>query len=386
MSALRLALAYLRFHWVRSLVLVIVAAVIIATPLGVERLIAASEARMTARAEATPLLIGARGSRLDLAMAALYFSEDSPERLTMQAAEAVWESGLAEAMPLHLGFRAEGAPIVGATLDYFAFRGLTVAEGRPLALLGEAVLGAGVAARLGLGPGDAIVSSPENLFDLAGVYPLRMPVVGVLAETGGPDDMAVFVDLKTAWVIEGIGHGHEDVAPAGVEAGDIVAGAALAAFREVTPDNIDSFHFHGAPADYPIDAIIAAPFDERAATILRGRYVDRENPLQIVEPAEVVGGLFERVFRFKSVLDAVVAVVAGAAALAVGLAVYLSLQLRRREMQTAFRLGGRQSAVARLVATETVILLCIAFILALAILLLTEGLTTPLAASLVAAA
>jgi putative ABC transport system permease protein len=85
------------------------------------------------------------------------------------------------------------------------------------------------------------------------------------------------------------------------------------------------------------------------------------------------------------VLDAVVAVVAVAAALAVGLAVFLSLQLRRREMETAFRLGGRRATVARLVATESVILLCLAFILALAILTATEGAMAPLAASLVAA-
>lgn len=384
MSVLRLALAYLRFHWARSMVLTLVAALIIATPLGVSRLIAASEARMTARAEATPLLIGARGSRLDLAMAALYFSDERPGRITMQAAEAVWDSGLADALPLHLGFRAEGARIVGATFDYFAFHGLQIVEGRPLALLGEAVLGAAVARRLGRGPGDAIVSSPENLFDLAGVYPLRMPIVGVLAETGGPDDAAVFVDLKTAWVIEGIGHGHDDVAPAD-GGGAALADPALVAFREVTPETIDSFHFHGDPADYPIDAVIAAPLDARSAAILRGRYLDRDNPLQIVEPAEVVGGLFESVFRVKAVLDAVVAVVAGAAALAVGLAVFLSLQLRRREMETAFRLGGRRATVAWLVATESVILLCLAFILALAILTVTEGAMAPLAASLVAA-
>lgn len=385
MNALRLAAAYLRFHWAKSIVLVVIAALIIATPLAVSRLIAASEARMIARAEATPLLIGARGSRLDLAMAALYFDGDRPERMTMQAAEAVWESGLADAMPLHLGFRAEGAPIVGATLDYFAFRGLEVAAGRPLALLGETVLGATVADRIGLGPGDAILSSPQSLFDLAGVYPLRMPIVGVLAATGGPDDEAVFVDLKTAWVIEGIGHGHEDVVPSGAETGAVVADPALVEYREMTQENIDSFHFHGAPVDYPIDAIIVAPYDARAATILRGRYLDRENPLQVISPAEVVGALFARVFRFKAVLDAVVAVVAGAAALAVGLAVYLSLQLRLREMETAFRLGGRRSTVARLVATETVILICLAFVLALCIVMASKGLMGPLAASLIAA-
>jgi putative ABC transport system permease protein len=33
----------------------------------------------------------------------------------------------------------------------------------------------------------------------------------VLERAHTPDDLAVFVDIKTAWVIEGIGHGHQDL-------------------------------------------------------------------------------------------------------------------------------------------------------------------------------
>ena len=64
--------------------------------------------------------------------------------------------------------------------------------------------------KLNVGPGDTIVSTPEQVFDLAGVYPLKMRITGILPQTGGPDDRAVFVDLKTAWIIEGIAHGHEE--------------------------------------------------------------------------------------------------------------------------------------------------------------------------------
>ena len=38
-----------------------------------------------------------------------------------------------------------------------------------------------------------------------------MNVVGILHKSPSPDDQAVFVDLKTAWIIEGFGHGHQDV-------------------------------------------------------------------------------------------------------------------------------------------------------------------------------
>ena len=55
------------------------------------------------------------------------------------------------------------------------------------------------------------MSDPENVFDLAGSYPIIMHVRGVLAPTGTADDGAVFVDIKTEWLIMGIMHGHQDV-------------------------------------------------------------------------------------------------------------------------------------------------------------------------------
>ena len=50
------------------------------------------------------------------------------------------------------------------------------------------------------------------MYDLSAEYPLKMRVTGILAPTGTPDDLAVFTDVKTAWVIDGIGHGHDDLA------------------------------------------------------------------------------------------------------------------------------------------------------------------------------
>ena len=43
-----------------------------------------------------------------------------------------------------------------------------------------AVIGAEVADRLGIAAGDSLLSSPETVFDLAGVYPLKMRIVGVM--------------------------------------------------------------------------------------------------------------------------------------------------------------------------------------------------------------
>ncbi len=387
MNTLYLAWAHIRWYRWRSAVLVFAIAVVLAVPATIDRLLAAAEARLAARAESTPLILGARGSRLDLVMNALYFAEDQPELISMREAEAVRDSGLAIPIPLNVRFQAREAPIVGTTPEYFELRGLALAEGRGLALLGEAVLGAAVARRLGLGPGGAIVSTPANLFDLAGVYPLKMPVVGVLAPTGTPDDKAVFVDLKTSWIIAGIGHGHDDVVPESPGTGDTAAPkAAYVQYQEVTPENFGSFHFHGDPAAFPLTAVIAAPPDARSGMILRGRYLDESERAQIVVPDRVIREMLARVFEIKSALDAAIGLVALAAFVGVSLAVFLSLQLRQREMNTAYRLGCRRSMVIRLVSAEVVLLLGAACAAAAGLVLLAAGFADSAAAWLLTSA
>ncbi|MEO0636513.1 MAG: ABC transporter permease [Pseudomonadota bacterium] len=379
MNALYLAVAYLRYHWARSLVLLVVAAVIMFVPVATQTLLGASERSLVARGEATPLLLGSRGSRLDLTMAALYFSEDQTEPVAMREVEAIWDSGLAIPIPIHAAFSANGFRIVGTTLEYFDFRDLSLADGRGLSFLGEAVIGSEVARRLEKGVGDTLISAPENLFDLDGVYPLQMPVVGVLEPTNSPDDEAVFVDVKTAWVIQGIGHGHEDV----VTADDLEAGTtglsetAVVEYQRITPDNIESFHFHGAQDDFPVSAVVVVPNDVRASTILKGRYLDGESATQLVEPAAVIQGLVDRIFRIKSLLDLVTIIIAFAALSAIGLAIFLTHRLRAKEIATAAKLGARRSMIVRLFAAETVMLLSLsAIIAALGIIILSQNADT----------
>ena len=211
------------------------------------------------RAVETPLVVGTKGSSLDLVMNTLYFGDDVPELMTMTASDRIADADLAMPIPMYVRFKARGNPIVGTTLDYFEFRGLKITQGRQLVVLGDCVLGATVAESLALKPGDSLVSSSESLFDLAGVYPLKMKVAGVLKKSHTSDDLAVFVDLKTAWVIQGMGHGHQDVTqledPTLVlkrTESNVSATAKLFHYTEITDKNIASFHFHGNLSAYPI--------------------------------------------------------------------------------------------------------------------------------------
>ncbi|MDB2407458.1 ABC transporter permease [Jannaschia sp.] len=382
MNAFYLAAANVRIHWMRTLVLIVAAALVLAVPVLTRALLAQREAALTARADAA-LLLGTRGSRLDLVTAGAYFTDDLPEPATMAASEAVWDSRLAVPVPLHTPFTAGGIRIVGTTFDYVDLRELDLSEGRPFALLGEAVLGSGAAACLGVGIGDTILSDPENLFDLDGAYSLEVGVVGLLAPTGTRDDDAVFVDIKMAWVIESTGHGHEDIVVEGEDAA-AAAAARVVQFARITEANIDSFHFHGDPAGYPVTAVMVAPYDERSATILWGRYLDAEGPVQAVVPTDVIDALVARLLRIASLVDAVTIVVGIAAALALGLALFLSWRLRAPEMRTAFALGAGRGTIARLVLTELGLVPLGAVLLALPIVIVLQSQSPTIAARLIA--
>jgi len=358
------------FNKVKTATLVACITLIGFLPLALELLLNESERQLMSRAVSTPLLIGAKGSSLDLVMSTLYFGDGVPELINMKTAARVRDSNLASPIPIYARFRARGHPIVGTTLDYFDFRGLTIAEGRLLTLLGECVLGATVAERLGIKPGDSLVSSPENLFDLAGVYPLKMKVVGVLAKSHTSDDLAVFVDIKTAWVMQGLGHGHEDVAKTKDQTvilnrteTNVVANAKLQQYTEITPSNLDSFHFHGDTSIYPITAIIAVPQDTKSGTLLRGRYVSSKESNQIVKPDDIIDGLLQNIFRIKNMLEAVISVVGLGTVLAILLVFALSLRLRQKEINTIFKLGCNRMTIARLLGAEILIIVLMSGVL-----------------------
>lgn len=368
---LYLAWRYLVYHRVKAVLLIASVTLIVYLPVGLRVLVAQSAAELEARARATPLLVGARGSALELTLNALYFEPDPPDAASYAQVERVAASGLAEAIPLHVRFRARGYPIVGTTLEYLDFRGLRVAEGRRMAVLGECVVGAAVAHGLNLSPGDALVSSPESVFDLAGVYPLRMRVTGVLAPAHTPDDRAVFVDLKTAWVLEGLGHGHQNLARAGADAailareGDrITANASVLQYNEITADNIDSFHFHGDLAEHPVTAVLAVPPDEKSRVLLMGRFTAPDETAQIAVPAAVMQELLGTIFTVQSYVVAAIATVALATLITTALVFLLSLRLRRRERETLVKIGGARGSVAVVLASEVIFVLGISIALA----------------------
>ncbi len=364
---MRLVWRYVSFNWGKTLVLVLCVWLTVLLPVTVSILLRQFSLRIVSRAESTPAIVGRVGSDLDLALHGIYFRRRVDGTVPVSQLATIRESGLARPVPVFCRFTARQYPLVGTNLDYFDFRQLEVGAGRMFVRLGECVIGSGVARATGLGPGDELLSDRENVLDPAGLYPLKMKITGVLSASNPTDDAAVFTDLKTAWVVQGLGHGHQDLSGVTDEnlvqrrdGNGIVARATVLPYTAITDENIASFHFHGDTADFPLTAILIDSPDEKSATILEGRYPSADGSLQLVVPrdeiAELLGVMFqtERFFMANSVLIAL------STALLMGLVVLLSLRLRRAEMDTFFKLGCSRWTVVGLQTGELLLVVFLA--------------------------
>lgn len=358
-GALFLGWRYLAFHKIKTAILVASITLMLFLPAATRLLVDDSAAALTSRADRTPLLVGASGSPLELVLNALYFHAEQPPPIRFGTFEALRDASLAKVIPMHSRFHSRGSPIVGTTLDYFSFRGLELGSGRLMGMLGECVIGANVAAKFGAGPGDSLVSSPETVFDIAGTYPLKMTVSGVLKPAGTPDDDAIFVDYRTSWVILGLGHGHQDLDKPGTSAavlnrreGMVTANAALVQYAEINAENVAEFHFHGGSDDFPLSSVLVVPPNEKNGALLRARYEGNEDRLQMIVPSSVLDDLLETVFTVQNYVILGLALLSLATIAVITLVFLLSQQLRKGEFHTLSRIGASKAYIGTLVASE----------------------------------
>jgi putative ABC transport system permease protein len=174
-----------------------------------------------------------------------------------------------------------------------------------------------------------------------------MRITGILAPVGTPDDHAAFIDLKTAWLIDGLAHGHDDLTDLPPDqiltqsGSNLVGNASVRLYNEVTPQNITSFHFHGDFKKYPLTAALVFPIDPKSDALLSGHYQENKakQRLQLVTPLEWIQSLMTTLFRLERLILILLLATGSAGLLIIILVFILSFRLRKREFQTLADLG-----------------------------------------------
>lgn len=364
MGAAYIAMRHAVHHKGRTLLLVMCVMVAAFLPLATRVLARQFETSLRERAARTPLVAGAKGSRFDLVMTVLYYRRADLATISMADWQALRDTELADVIPLNVRFTARHRPIVCTTLDYFELRGLRVAAGSFPERIGDAVLGARAARELGLQPGDVIFSDQRELYDIAKAPALKMRVSGVLAASHGPDDDCVFADIKTAWLLEGVMHGHADAAKMpsslveGSTEGNVVVSEAMVDYNEVTDANISTYHMHEDARTLPLSGVIVAPRSQKEGSLIKARF-NAGQRAQVVSPGEVVDELIGQVLRLAGLMDILAMVVGAMTAVLIGLVTALSVRVRAREIETLVKIGASRATITAIFGLEIALVMAL---------------------------
>jgi len=165
--------------------------------------------RLVRNAQGIDLVVGAKGSPLQLILSSIYHMDQPTGNIPLEAIALLRrDPAVAQVVPLALGDNFHGYRIVGTEHDYAALYGAELAQGRMFAAQGEAVMGAQVAAKLGAGIGQKFVGS-HGLGDGEGAgehHAHPFITVGIMEPTGTVLDRLILTSIETVWDVHGIAH------------------------------------------------------------------------------------------------------------------------------------------------------------------------------------
>ena len=205
MSLFGLSLAYIRARALNAALNLLLLGLGIGTIVLLILFSAALEQRLTRDARGIDLVVGAKGSPLQLILSSVYQADFPTGNIPLAEAERWRRHPLVErAIPLALGDNLAGFRIVGTEHAYPLHYGATLAAGRLWQAPFEATIGARVAGDTGLGPGDRFVGSHGLAGGGAehGAHPYT--VVGVLAPSASVLDRLVLTPIASVWEAHGM--------------------------------------------------------------------------------------------------------------------------------------------------------------------------------------
>ncbi len=158
-------------------------------------------------AEGIDLVVGAKGSPLQIIFASIFHIDFPTGNISLQDADNLTKHRLiASAIPLSLGDSYEGYRIVGTTQNYAELYETTLRKGKWFDQKMTATIGANVSRNLGIDPGDELEST-HGLIDGGGDHAERpFKVVGVFNPSGSVIDNLILVSVQSVWEV----HGHDE--------------------------------------------------------------------------------------------------------------------------------------------------------------------------------
>jgi putative ABC transport system permease protein len=287
------------------------------------------EERLQRDARGIDLVIGAKGSPMQIILSSIYHLDVPTGNISYkQAREIAQHRAVKSVIPLALGDSYRGLRIVGTNHDYLAHYGARLAAGRLWEKPLEVVLGAEAAARTGHAIG-AQFAGAHGLGEGGEAHDEhKYQVVGVLAPSGSVLDRLVLTSVESVWAVHA---GHHDI------------------------HDITDIASRMSDDEKEYTALLVQYASPLAAAILP-RYVNNNSDMQAASPAYETARLFSIIGVGVDVLRGFALVLILSAALSVFIALYNALSERRYDLAIMRTLGASPATLMRLMLFEGLLL------------------------------
>jgi len=300
------------------------------------------EKKMNKDAAGIDLVVGAKGSPLQLILSSVYHVDFPTGNIPMEEAQKLSRNRLVKnVIPMALGDNYEGFRIVGTNGQYPELYQATVQEGGIFTLPFEVILGSEVAKKTGYQVGDTFVGSHGISEGSHDHEENKFKVSGIMAPTGGVLDQLIVTSIESVW------YTHEEA-----------------------DEESDSTHTHhkidltipvaakGFPkTDEPREiTTLLVQYRNPMAAIQLPRLVNSGTSMQAASPSFEMARLFELLGVGVSLLQGLAYVLIGISGLGIFIALYNSLKERKYDLAILRSIGASRFQLVLLIFMEGVML------------------------------
>lgn len=264
------------------------------------------------------LVVGAKGSPLQLVLSAVYHLDAPTGNIKLAEARPIMENPMVdEAVPLAYGDSYRRYRILGTTEGYLKKYEARFREGRVFSKNMEAVLGAGVAQESGLKLGESFVGTHGEA--ASGHVHAEHPytAVGILEKTNTVLDNLVLTNVESVWEVHDEHHHEEETAEA----------HQVAHHHDADHDADHEEEEEAVSSDSMEITAILLKYKNRLTMLNMPRLINEQTNMQAVLPALEIN----RLFYMLGIGATTLKMIAGGIMLLSGFSVFFVLYSRLRE-------------------------------------------------------
>ena len=309
------------------------------------------EEKFTRNVAGIDMVVGAKGSPLQLILASIYQIDSPTGNISMEEANRLTRSPLVKStIPLSMGDSYQGYRIVGSNEKYLAHFQAEFETGKVFSKAMEIVVGSKVAKNLGLKVGD--IFSSQHGFDKEGDAhkEKQFKVVGILKMTNSVLDQVMVTPLESVWAVHD--EHHEEEAGKGANV--------LKLLEEEQPQNGKENHHEENSKEI---TSLLVKFRNPVMGMMMARSINQNSTLQTATPAIEINRLFALLGVGVDALKWIALVIIIVSGLSVFVSLYNSLKERKYEMALMLSMGASRTKLFLLLLSEGLIISVIGFVI-----------------------